>query len=566
MKLQTLIIPKDETDSELYYRGNVMLPAGETLSLDTYYNSFSYTKYRDYTEIQAVESRCLFEGRAVVRLCVYDGEREAVLCEKESDGEAVLTADFSGLPALGFLYVRITAVTDCVFLGGDYSAEAPPKEINACIVICTYKRERYVLRNIELLRRFPFRFIRRAFVVDNGNTLDAPSLSDRFIRVLPNKNYGGSGGFTRGMIEAHDSGFSHMILMDDDVEFYPEILERITVFLSLLRGEFEQSWFSVSMFPMHKRWEQHECGAEWNGKQLISRKPQADMRDPKRLLDNLDNPGVECGGWWTLCMPVSVTEGGLPLPFFIKFDDVEYGLRKPKNTEIITMNGIGIYHEAFERKISFVIDYYHLRNELVMNAVYRRGSTFGAVKRFWHEILKQLFLYRYANCKIVIRAIDDFLKGPDFFLMTDAEQLNRELIQSALKLTSLQGLEVWNESLRNDAHEKNKKISVPMVLTLGGHLIPFFFLKRENAAFPLSRISAADVFGRKSVIQYQLGGSDGIVTQRSVWKLIHYTFLGIGASVRLIFGYSRASAGYFSRKAEITSFDFWRKRLEIADP
>lgn len=564
MKLQTLIIPKDETDSELYYRGNITLPAGEALSFDTYYNSFSYTKYRDYTEIQAVESRCILKGRAIVRLCVYDGEKETVLCEKESDGEAVLSAKFSELPALGFLYVKITAITDCVFLGGDYSADASPKEISACVVICTYKREQYVLRNIKLLKDFQFSFIRRVFVVDNGKTLDGQSLSDRFISILPNKNYGGSGGFTRGMIEAYDGGFSHMILMDDDVEFYPEILERMTVFLSLLREKYARSWFSVSMFPMHKRWEQHECGAEWDGK-LISHKPQADMRDPKKLLDNLDNPGVECGGWWTLCMPVSVAEGGLPFPFFIKFDDVEYGLRKPKNTEIITMNGIGIYHEAFERKISFVIDYYHLRNELVMNAAYRKGSVFGAVKRFWHEILKQLFLYRYDNCKIVIKAIDDFLKGPDFFLTMDAEQLNRELIQSTLKLVPLQRLESWNEILRNDAHLKNKKISVPMALTLGGHLIPFFFLKRENAAFPLSKISASDVFGRKSVIQYQLGGDDGIITQRSFLKLIQYTFMGIGASIRLIFGYSKASAGFYSRKTEITSFDFWRKRLETAD-
>ncbi|MCM1333965.1 MAG: glycosyltransferase [Bacteroides sp.] len=563
MKLQTLILPDTEADTELYYRGSAALNGGETLSFDTYYNSFSYTKYRAYTPIREVCFSCAFSGVARVELCVFDG-RETVLCGIEAEGEATLTAELSSLPMLGFLYARITALTDCVFINGEYGAECEPNPVNVCVAICTYKREQYVRRNIELLRGFRFSSINRVFVIDNGNSLPESRLSDPLIRIVPNKNYGGSGGFTRGLIEAVDGGFSHVIFMDDDVEFYPEVLERMTVFLSLLCDQYAKSWISASMFPMHKRWEQHECGSEWDGK-MISHKARADMRKREMLLDNLDNPGVGCGGWWTLCMPVSVTENGLPFPFFIKFDDVEYGLRKPPETEIITMNGVGIYHEAFDRKISFVIDYYHLRNELVMNAAHNRSNTVDALKRFWHEILKQLFLYRYDNCVIVIKAIDDFLGGVDFFLKTDEEELNRELIQKAIKLIPLRQIDEWSEELRNDAHKKDKRITVPMALTAGGHFIPSYLLQKEVAAFPLSAISARDVFGKKAVVQYQLGGDVGVVTQRSFFKLIKYTFMGIGASFRLLHGYSGASKSYLSRRAEITSFGFWRKHLGLSD-
>lgn len=562
MRLQSLVLPKNEQYIDLYYRGDLLLRNGDFLSFDTYYNSFCYTKYRQYTTINKVDFSCRISGTARVQLCFFDGD-EHIICEVVGEGKIVLSTSLSDLPANGFLYPKITAMTDCIFLCGEYSAECEPLNISCCIVICTYKREKYVLKNVEKLKGYNFSFLKRVFVVDNGNTLYQESASDDFAIIIPNKNYGGSGGFTRGIIEAYDGGFSHVILMDDDVVFFPQIIEQMTVFISLLKDQYNKSWFSAAMIPIDNPWEQFELGAEWNGKKAIVHKHCVDIRSKEILLDNLINSGVEYGGWWTLCMPVSVIQNGLPYPFFIKFDDVEYGMRN--SAEIITMNGIAVQHEAFDKKTSFVLDYYNLRNELVVNSIYEKYGVFGAVKRFWYEVCKELLLYRYDNCKIVFMAVSDFLGGAEFFLSCDEEKLNLELMSSAIKLQTLSEMPQWSEQLRCDSYQKNNKLSAKIVLTLGGHLIPFWMLDKKTYALPLSRSGVTDIVGKKEIIQYQLGGNYGVLTKRNVGKFLKFLFHGIGVSIRLIFGFYRAKKSYNLKKSELTSMEFWRRHLNIND-
>ena len=562
MKLQCLIIPGAVEFPGLYHRGGTTLAAGGSVSFDTYYNSFCYTKYRDYTRVRGVVFSCRFSGSATVELCVFDGADRVVCSGTFTDG-AELSADISALPEKGFLYPKLTALTSLEFCGGEYSSDCAGSDVSCCIAICTYRRESFVLRNTALLREAGFSLIRRVFVIDNGNTLDADALSDGLIKVLPNRNFGGSGGFTRGLIEAEDGGFSHVILMDDDVEFHPQTLEQMTVFVSLLKEEFRGSWISAGMIPLDRPDIQFELGARWDGRSAIVHKHNVDILDRSALLDNLDNPGVEYGGWWTLLMPASVTENGLPYPFFIKFDDVEYGMRRPASTQIITMNGIAVRHEAFDRKKSFLLDYYNLRNELVVNSVYGRYGCFGAVRRFAYEIAKHLCLYRYDNIPLVLRASADFLSGAEFFLSCDEEKLNSGLIKAAPKLSPLCGLPGWDESLRCDGHELDKRISPAMVLTLGGHLIPAFLLKREPYAVPLSRTGAVDCFGRREVIQYQLGGDFGIAARRSFGKFLRYSAAAAGMAFRLMFGFGRARRSFLAGKDELCSEKFWRAHLGI---
>lgn len=555
-------MPDSSQPLEPYIHGSGKLAPGETLTFDTFYNSFCYTKYREYTSVSEVIFSCKFSGRAIVEIYCYDGD-ERLVCFEEFCGGAELSVKLSSLPKNGFLYPKLVAKTDFSFISGAYLSDCEPQGISCCIVICTYKRESYVLRNVDLLRNYDFSFINRVYVIDNGGTLDTHALSDDKIIVLSNKNYGGSGGFTRGLIEAHDNGFSHVILMDDDIEFHNESLEQMTVFASLLRKKKEKSWISAGMIPLDEPRRLFELGAEWTGTKSIVHKNNVDITDRRVLLDTLDNSEVEYGGWWTLLMPISVTERGLPYPFFIKFDDVEYGMRKPQNEEIITMNGIAIRHEAFDRKKSFCLDYYNLRNELVVDSVYGKYGVFGAIKRTAYEFAKQLCLYRYDNLMLIFRAVNDFLDGPEGFLRRDEEKLNNELIAAMPKLVPLSSIPGWSEELKNDDHKLDKRITVLMVLTLGGHLIPSFMLDKNISSVPLSRTGAVDCFGKREVIQYQLGGAQGLITRRSFAKFVKYGVLSVGMLVKLMVGFGRSQKKYILRSKELTSFKFWREHLGI---
>lgn len=83
--------------------------------------------------------------------------------------------------------------------------------------------------------------------MDNGNTLTDHAFPE-FVRYIPNKNCGGAGGFTRGMLEAVKlKKFTHVILMDDDIFLEPEVLERTRCFLSVLKKEYEDAELAGSL-------------------------------------------------------------------------------------------------------------------------------------------------------------------------------------------------------------------------------------------------------------------------------------------------------------------------------
>lgn len=562
MVLQQLILPTDNKYPDIYYRGDIVFSDTDIVSFDTYYNSFSYTKYRDYTNVKDVTFTCTVNGEVLVQLCVFDG-CEHIIETTRGKGNLSVSAKFSELPENGFLYPRITALSEAEFLRGEYTSEIRGQDINACVAICTYKREEYVHENIEQLKNAKFSFIKHIFVIDNGNTLDCDALSEDFISVLPNKNYGGSGGFTRGLIEAYDGKYSHVILMDDDVRFHSETLEQMTVFMSLLSEAYKDSWFSAGMMPLDKPWEQFEFGARWDGR-IRSLKHRVDVRDHAVLLDNLNNPDVDYGAWWCLCMPVSIVErNGLPLPLFIKFDDVEYGLRKPEGIEIITLNGIAVCHEAFEYKMNFIVEYYSFRNEMVTIALYKKNGMALAIKRFLFEIGCNMTRFRYDNIPVIFRATEQFLSGVVFFLNCDEEQNNNDIRSALDKLVPLDTIPGYSEDIKREDFPSDIKSRGIMALTLGGHLIPSFMLKKELNAIPMSRLNEAAMYGRKAVIQYQLNGNYGILLKRNFFKFLKYGFKTVGMVFKIFFRYKKVVRDYKSRVNEITSQEFWRKHLDI---
>lgn len=565
MKLQGVIIPEAEGCTELYYRGGLTLSAGGALSFDAYFNCFDYTKYRKYTEVGEVRFACSFKGSARVELCVYDGA-ESVICGGEFSGRAELCAQLAGLPERGILYPRITALTDVRFESGEYTADCAGREISCCAAICTYKRESYVTKNARALRDFGFSRISRAFIIDNGNTLDCAALSDDFIRVLPNRNYGGSGGFTRGLIEALDGGFSHVILMDDDVEFHPEVLERMTVFVSLLRGEYLNAHFSAAMLSADRPYIQYELGAGWNGQGAPENERfQLDVRGRDALLKNITDEKIGYGAWWCFLMPVSdIEEYGLPYPLFIKIDDVEYGLRTCREAPIVIMNGVAVRHDDFDNKYSLALEYYYVRNRLAVNTMLGLRPLYNAVYRLMASSLKALILYRYDVVPLILQGVDDFLKGVDFFLGCDEEKLNGEIMRRAPKLVRLSEIDGWSEEMRGLARGRDYKILTPAcVFSLAGHIFPPFMLKKEIGAAPLSKAACTDTLRRRAVIQYQLGDDMGILTTRSAAKFFKYSFLTLGRLIRLLFCFGRVKRDYQSRKGEISSVEFWRGHLGL---
>lgn len=125
-----------------------------------------------------------------------------------------------------------------------------------------------------------------------------------------------------------------------------------------------------------------------------------------------------------MCMPFKcIREGNYPLPFFLKYDDVEYALRC--GLKIITLNGVGVWHEKFEKKYNSASEYYNTRNYLHLCKL--QGVNIDAEKWVKKQVSAKEKRQQYKMADAVRLGYEDFLKGLDWLKSVNAEK-NHQLI------------------------------------------------------------------------------------------------------------------------------------------
>ena len=460
MELFPITLPKQNLcqETELYYRstrpvqyneaaGQIILPRHSVLTLDTYFNCFSYSKYQQYTCAAVLEVHVKIQGEAQLRLMKAEQkgrtvQRTALLTQqvRRQQLEAVtLLYDFSRETGNGFLYLEVTALSrEVVLEPGHYGSPIPDARLNPtklAAVICTYKREEYVKRNLQHLNQSifaqPQQEIARhleVFVVDNGKTLDRAEIETEQIRLFPNKNCGGSGGFTRGIIEAlrRSEEFSHVLLMDDDILLESNVLIKTIRFLQIVRPEHADLAIGGSMLRLDRMQIQHEAGGRWTGYNVDTSRANMNLAQVKSLLQNELFDHTDFCGWWYLCIPlVLIDENNLPMPYFIKNDDVEYGLRVTKKLDFI--NGIGVWHEPFEKKEAAILEYYYVRNILITNAIHDNAMS-KSVYLFIRRVGKHILRKDYLAAQIPFLALDDWFAGLAHFETIFPDQFHTQLM------------------------------------------------------------------------------------------------------------------------------------------
>ena len=434
---------------ELYFHGNancereseLLLKPKQIVTLDTYFNAFFYNAYQEYTDVNDVCVRTVSTGRLRIALIALGKGGKRELATVEAFGDHVETifpvVSLDELPTDGMLFVEFKAQTETIIHSGTYEADIKQRNaVRIAVVICTYHREEYIVRNLEQIRRNLWDIgetgvsdAADCFVIDNGGSLKIEQ--NEHIQVLTNKNYGGSGGFTRGIIEAYRCGdkYSHVLLMDDDISFEPEIMARTIRFLQVASISKKPLCIGGQMLLEGKPTVQYEAGGNFINSRVQSVGQGMDLARPEMLLKNTALQGQTYQAWWYCCFPISeVDRIGLPLPLFIKCDDIEYGLRMCP--QLILMNGIGVWHKDFTEKISPHLEYYIKRNELVVSALHdKKNKLRTALAKMLRACGKAALIGDTRNIDFILRAYDDFLKGPAFFGQTDEEELNVRLLK-----------------------------------------------------------------------------------------------------------------------------------------
>lgn len=556
MLLYNLIFPREGIceEKELYCRGGeyidggLYLKADEEVTFDTYFNCFSHIKYKKYTDIKTVCFALKLRGKGVLSICLYrkNGESE-ILVEEYADGDIELKFDISGIADEGFLYPLFKATEDTVIEGGEYCAEAEPRKVEIAVVICTYKREKYLKRNVEALKEFRNKLQENKFfdvlIVDNGRTVNE-DFGEGFT-VFPNDNTGGSGGFTRGMREAYARNkYTHFLLMDDDIVFDTQVLTRTASLISVLKEEYKTATVGGAMLVLDRPYLQEEMGADWDGIMIKSHRKRVDVRKQEEIYLNEINGEADYNGWFFTCMPMDTVEKyGYPLPIFIKCDDIEYGLRATEG--IISSSGIAIWHEDFEAKSSLETEYYIKRNELIVNSRFPKGK---GIYRNWKKLVlsvgKQIAMQRYFVADLLFKAYDDFFKGPQFVFNLDSAEYHKELKNLCPQLLSEEEIEK-NYGLTLDYAEMDgefrKKRFIRQIITLNGYLIPKCFYKKRTAQVDMTRCKYVDFFMKKRVLQFNRASGRGYVSEMKNSALIKYGFKLIIYYFKLLFGYKKTA-------------------------
>lgn len=456
-------LPKSADASDLYIQCNesasinyqedekkVVLSQGGIVSSNSYFNSFYELFYTKYTTLSSIYYVLKLEGD--FKVSVYrevNGENKREIISEQNFEKCQFSEPVKILPInllqnekAGRIYFEITCSSEqgafkeaCIA-----TDENKTREVSLAITICTFKKEDYIKNTLtaifqdELLQTKNFKL----FVVDNGRTLDKADFTQPKLKLVPNINAGGSGGFTRGLVEAlAENVYSHFLLMDDDIELESQCIYRL---FSL--HEYAKTDLAVAggLLSLEKKHLLYEAGATYNEDSktrgfapgsLTAANHNIDLRSSSSLNRLLVEEHIDYGGFWFFSFSKDVVEKiKLPLPLFIKIDDIEFCLRiNELGNKIVAFPSMAVWHQPASAKKLNWETYYYIRNDLITYAIHYSIEYMDTVQHFTKVILESLSRFDYNHVEMVIKSFEDYIKGPDFIKNSEPEVLHLNIIK-----------------------------------------------------------------------------------------------------------------------------------------
>jgi galactofuranosylgalactofuranosylrhamnosyl-N-acetylglucosaminyl-diphospho-decaprenol beta-1,5/1,6-galactofuranosyltransferase len=456
-------LPKSADASDLYIQCNeavsinyqeddkkVALRQGGTISSNSYFNSFYEKFYTKYTTLSSIYYLLKLEGDfkvTVYREVNGENNKEIIFQENFEKCQFSEPVKISPINLLqnenaGRIYFEITCSSEQGAFKEAWIAtdENKTRDVSLGIVICTFKKEDYIKNTLatifqdELLETKDFKI----FVIDNGRTLDKANFRYPKLKLVPNINAGGSGGFTRGLVEAlEENVYSHFLLMDDDIELESQCIYRL---LSL--HEYAKLDFAVAggLLNLEEKHMLYEAGATYNEDSktrgfapgsLTAANHNIDLRSSSSLNRLLVEEDIDYGGFWFFSFSKEIVEKiKLPLPLFIKIDDIEFCLRiKELGNKIVAFPSMAVWHQPASAKNLNWETYYYARNDLITYAIHYSIGYMDTVKHFTKVIIQSLSRCDYDYVLMLIKSFEDYIKGPDFIKNSEPDNLHVSIIK-----------------------------------------------------------------------------------------------------------------------------------------
>lgn len=576
--LQHIIFsPREDGRSPLYIKKQKTLES-EIWTFDTYFNSFSWRKWKKYAELE--DLWLSIEASGVFTLEIFSVNEMAVesLIARVANISGGKWEDKIPLAPPGdcvFIYFRLVwpAGEEPFLAAGAFETTAYRELINTLGVICSYKREEYLEKNAKAIcaARKANPILHKHFsllAIDNASRIEPRDFAAYDVRIIANPNTGGSGGYARGMLEALKmDDLDYIILMDDDVEIEPEAIYRAITFLSFLKEDYRRHFLGAAMFGFENRAIQRYWLESLNYKNFtfIHYAPDIDLsRRENILLTTLwDEFPNSYNAWWFSCIPVRrIREIGLPMPFFVKYDDVEYGIRN--GSKVILLNGIGVWHEEFEKKDSKTSKFFEERNRIIYMLLqkpafllYLRFLVGMGIRAF-----KRSLKFDYGFFDSSSRALQSVMRGP-------ADMVNMERLHETRRRLSVYsgttGMPRQGGGAKRAGGSKavlsRKLKNILAVLILNGHILPRFCLRKS-----CETVCEPELSDMLLASQVRLSGNDG---SGEKIRRLDYKKFWLGslnyACIALIcvLKYPIICKKYVNAREKFKTVQFWEKFLNL---
>ncbi|ATO39492.1 glycosyl transferase family 2 [Bifidobacterium pseudolongum subsp. globosum DSM 20092] len=429
-------------------RASLTVLAGRHASLCTFFNAFPAGYWRRWTRVDAVQFSARVRGRGTIMLFRSSGrglfEPAGTIDVNAPTRATTVRAELAmtGLMDGGFFWFDAKA-GDSDDLTIEDAAWSVPVEARRgsdgtlSIAITTFNRAPYCLNQLKAIAADANVRGRldTIYCTDQGTDLvrDEPDFTavakdlGSQLTYVRQRNMGGSGGFARGMYETVKAGKSdYTLLLDDDAISEPESIMRAVQFAdyctrpTIVGGGMFHLDNRTMLYTLGERynrasyWTQPAAGLEYNHD--FATQP---LRDSPKLHRRADS---DFNGWWMCLIPTQIMrEIGLAQPLFIKFDDVDYGLRaEDHGYHTVCLPGVAVWHQAWHAKDPSRTweGYYLYRNHWIC-------SLLHCTKPSWHFLYGMLFDDAKAGVELVYSAMHlhhlalrDIMRGPDYIADT----------------------------------------------------------------------------------------------------------------------------------------------------
>jgi galactofuranosylgalactofuranosylrhamnosyl-N-acetylglucosaminyl-diphospho-decaprenol beta-1,5/1,6-galactofuranosyltransferase len=321
--------------------GHAKVLPHQRVTFGTYFNAFPASYWRRWTEVDEVTLRVRLYGEG--NLLVYRSTAKGHVQRQESvairqDEPTTREFNLTLKPFIdgGWYWFDVEAGEgELVVESGEWLVDTDrtiPGRVT--IGITTFNRQEFCTDQLVALSQTPdvLELVDRIIVVDQGTqkivdheqyTVAKNALGDR-LQVIEQGNLGGSGGFSRAMMETVDAGESeYCLLLDDDVVCESEGLLRAVAFADLAKTP---TTVGGMMFSLYARTVMHAFGESiakyrwfWGPEPQTKQGhdfSQYSLQSTKWLHRRID---VDYNGWWMCLIPTEIIrEVGLSLPTFIK--------------------------------------------------------------------------------------------------------------------------------------------------------------------------------------------------------------------------------------------------------